>query len=346
VRRPLAVATFSFFAATAICGLNGCPDFASGECTDRALCASADGAPFDSPSLSDVYDDAPNTLDDGALPDGNCCISVPAGWDGPFAVWAGASAPPNCEGAYAGAPTDYHGGTLSAPAATCAACGCGAPTGETCTSTIQMYTDGACTTKCGAPINVSNGCTAFGPCGVDGDPQSESSTDAVTPGTCAPTGGAPTVPSATWSEAARACPYSGTTSSCGGGTCYAEVSSPFVGPCISQAGSATCPAAFPNQTIVYTGDSDSRGCSACACSASSGGSCNNYIQFWHNTSCSDFITTNGLPPNLSCADTYTSMYVASSVKGGLTVVGGSCTPSGGQPTGSASPSGPVTICCP
>jgi hypothetical protein len=248
-------------------------------------------------------------------------------------------------GAFAGASEDSHAGLTAMPA-TCSMCGCGPPSGGTCTATIQMYTDGNCTTQCGLPITVSSGCTPYGPCDTDGNPQSESSSTTIQAGTCTPNGGAPTLPAVSWSTNARVCAYSGTTSACAGGTCYAAPSAPFAGPCVTQMGDVACPMFFPNKSVVYQGVSDGRGCTTCTCNNATGQGCNNYLQFWHNSTCSDFPVTSALLPALSCADTYTSSYVGSSVKGGLTVVGGSCTSSGGgAPTGTAMAASPVTVCC-
>jgi hypothetical protein len=74
----------------------------------------------------------------------------------------------------------------------CAACSCGSPSGSTCSSTVSIYTDGACST-----LAYSATVDATGPACHDlpaGSPLGSKSATApkYTPGTCAPSGGEPT----------------------------------------------------------------------------------------------------------------------------------------------------------
>lgn len=74
----------------------------------------------------------------------------------------------------------------------CAPCACDAPTGSTCTGSIELYQDGSCSTPLGASISID----ATGPVCVDVPPGSALGSKSATkafyqPGSCKPSGGAP-----------------------------------------------------------------------------------------------------------------------------------------------------------
>jgi hypothetical protein len=74
---------------------------------------------------------------------------------------------------------------------TCSPCTCGSPSGSTCSATISIYTDGACST-----LAYSTTVNSSGPACHDlpaGSPLGSKSATAPTyaPGTCAPGGGMP-----------------------------------------------------------------------------------------------------------------------------------------------------------
>ena len=74
----------------------------------------------------------------------------------------------------------------------CAPCACDAPTGSTCTGSIELYQDGSCSTPLGASIPVD----ATGPVCVNVPPGSALGSKSASkafyqPGTCKPSGGAP-----------------------------------------------------------------------------------------------------------------------------------------------------------
>jgi len=339
-------------------GASGCADFAGSECTVLALCDDGTDAGVSSDvTLKDMYVpfDAPlveGSVPDGFTMDGACtgdCVDVPAGWTGPVALWEATSGPaPACTGAYTGAATDVNSG-LTAPAAQCSMCGCTSPTGQTCTATVNIYEGGSCTVTPCATVTVSgSGCTGYGPCGTDGDPASYQSGQyswAVSGGSCTHSGGTPTLPAVSWSTTARTCAYNAATGgTCASGTCYAPATAPFGGACVYQTGDVMCPSGFTNQHVFYASDTDTRGCSVCGCGAPSGSSCTGSVSYWHNTLCSDFPVSTTIPEGV-CASTYTYYYDGQSVEGALGVSGGSCTASGGQPQGTATPASPMTVCC-
>jgi hypothetical protein len=104
------------------------------------------------------------------------CISIvgdPAAW--------------KCPSSYTEKSVFYSG-----DAPECAPCTCAAPTGSTCTGSIELYQDGSCSTPLGASISID----ATGPVCVDVPPGSAVGSKSATkafyqPGSCKPSGGTP-----------------------------------------------------------------------------------------------------------------------------------------------------------
>ena len=287
-----------------------------------------------------------------------CAPALPAMWIGPVQLWTGDSGatPPSCPAEERDA-LDLHAGPTGGDD-TCG-CTCSAA-GQTCSVIGTYYSDQACTVAglCSA-TTVSSTCTAapMGTCGGTGGSFNVGGGTAPTPtgGSCTAHVTATPGPAPGWTTSARVCACSGPTDSPGG--CGASgdqcVLGPSAGfgatPCVYQAGDiATCPGAYPNKNLFYSGESDSRGCGTCACSsAPAGGSCSGTVGLWGGLSGA---CVNGADVTYTLGDACASFNALASIvgytKGNVTVTAGTCSVTAQPPpTGSVTGSGPVTVCC-
>ena len=154
------------------------------------------------------------------------------------------------------------------------------------------------------------------------------------------------IPPSTWGTTARACGTTPTTGGCSGGAlCVASPPAPFGKVCVSQPGMAACPAgAYSVAHVFYGGVSDSRSCSGCSCGTPTGTSCT-------GAQVDAFSMNTG-----ACGGTETPLAFGSCATVGVPILGeqettaptadnGTCSPSGGQPSGSGVPATPTTLCC-
>jgi hypothetical protein len=152
----------------------------------------------------------------------------------------------------------------------------------------------------------------------------------------------------TWGSLAVACsPSALTGASCGaGGQCIPAPPASFEAhTCVLQPGTGGCSGAgfYSVQRTYYGGAQDTRGCSACTCNSTSGVDCNAGAQvvLWATSGCDGGASLPLSPLPAACSAP------AFTVRGATftTTPMGSCTPVGGQATGSIVPQNPVTICC-
>jgi len=109
-------------------------------------------------------------------------------------------------------------------------------------------------------------------------------------------------------------------------------------PCILSPGDLSCPpGAYSVRHVYYASVSDSRACTACACGVAAGVTCSATAQ----QGCGQ--TGPAIPLPTACASLPSPGSVT--LIAAATVTGGSCTPSGGQPTGALVPTGATTLCC-
>jgi hypothetical protein len=312
--------------------------------------------------------------EDGECTDFSCAPSVPAGWTGYFAVYDGAINDPGCPTEYA--TENFLGNkNLQAPPATCSTCACAAPTGQTCVAPTTITIDDA---ACGAnntcfaemALGPANGscfldfflaadtfCGPGGNCTAGGGGTTNCNVSvsvpaaSVTGGMCAASGGTPDIQPLTWSNLGRACGDPVTTGlGCNvNQICLPKPPAPFEGGiCIRQDGDVpTCPANFANKHVFFGGATDNRGCGACSCAAPSGGSCEVTVQVHSNNACTSQVA------NLvtsAAGDCEAIVPANPEIRGRRSTVtkppsGSTCNPAGGQATGMAVPTGPVTFCC-
>jgi hypothetical protein len=300
-----------------------------------------------------------------------CLAAPPMGWGGPVAVYRGPSAslPPTCAGAGAYGSTVFpsnpqlYADLAPAPAA-CTACACGAQQGAKCGAHLTYYTNpcatilGGCNGQdygllagtCQALGSVSGGCAGRYVQSFTADAEESLA------GSCPATGGMPSGVRASWNTIAVPCGHPGAfgVGSCAAGqVCASPSTAPFENLCVYMAGAGaqTCPGAPYAQPYVYypaTGFDDTRACSGCACSTPTVACAMMGTAFFYTDPACTVTTTptsialnnlNGMCQTLP-NNSYYSTYVASFTEG-------SCTPSGGQATGTVTPdpTKAVTFCC-
>lgn len=293
------------------------------------------------------------------------CLALPSGWEGPVQLAEGTDLSTlNCGGNYPNIGP-RPGTDLNVPNAQCSACTCGTPTGAiTCHfPDISLYENNACGagyrwTFTGADLEM-NGVTS-GSCFGAQDPftgpngelptAAATTTPPTTGGSCVPGGGAPTKPSTSWNTQARSCagPTGGNMATgCGTNTCVPPAAGQYNrGVCVYQDGDQACPSGvFSHKYVYYTGTDDTRGCTACSCNEPTGVTCNGArLEVSAGASCK--VTPDGTvtTPGTTCAAVASSSEQSFKYIVG-TATGGMCPPVGGQPTGTATPTSPITFCC-
>jgi hypothetical protein len=176
----------------------------------------------------------------------------------------------------------------------------------------------------------------------------------VTGGSCTASTQTPTIPPVGWSNVGEACGSATPGTGCSASqTCLPTPLAPFhPGVCIMHDGEIDCPGGkFSEQHIFYTGKTDTRGCTACTCDAPTGGSCSATVTIYKDDSTCSTTPWVTLHPTSSAGDCQPIPDNNSDIVGRKAVfspvTGGSCTPVGGQPTGTAAPdkATATTFCC-
>jgi hypothetical protein len=289
---------------------------------------------------------------DGAEPPVACnaaCVPVPpTGWSGPYAIYEGSAsaASPDCARA-GGYPNDvYDGyGMLDAGATECT-CTCRPVTGASCGSpVIHFFSDPNCMAACSpASQVVDSTCTVLnvGSCGG-----LHITLEAGAPsGSCEPVAVA-TVPAPTWQTSARLCGPSSpaTGSGCAvGSLCVPATGLPFEGSyCVAQTaetGPLPCPPSYPAVRAYSESFVDTRGCSTCSCGPATGIECTATFEGYGNANCKGGPMM--MPPPSACS----GGGIQSAMTTGGAPTGGTCAPSGVQPTGTLQAANPTTtVCC-
>jgi len=269
----------------------------------------AQGGSGGAPPVEDCLDGIDNDgdgdvdcKDSECLPDFECVPAIPVGWGaiGYAALYQGASqALPACP-TYADDIAYEGGASLDPGNASCTACSCGAPTGQSCTLTVDLDVP-----RVGfQPLQVSNKpCGQVGtelstltvpdpwgggcfqqdtlPAGVtcmgdDCNASVNSGAPTVSGGSCAPGGGSPVLDTPAFSLAARACRVGLAGGGCDGtDVCMPRPTTPFESRvCVGRAGDEVCPGGpFTERFLFHEGFDDSRDCTSCTCDAPTGGAC-------------------------------------------------------------------------
>jgi hypothetical protein len=188
---------------------------------------------------------------------------------------------------------------------------------------------------------------------------------APTPGSCTPSGGAPTKAAPSFAQLSRVCAAARTGGGCAAGAaCVAKPTGTAHGVCLSQplVGSALCPTAYAHPHVVSPDGltNDTRGCTACTCGAPTGAACNEQITLHTGAGCDDpdgglfddagaalgsdpatFAGNNTCQTGLvSAAEAFVSGIMTTSV-----ATDGTCAAAAATPTGSVTVTTQVQYCC-
>lgn len=271
-----------------------------------------------------------------------CAPSVPDGWSGPVVLYSGDDAPPECPDGFTFADDAF--ADLEAEAASCA-CGCGDVEGVDC-GQPSLYSSAS--NSCGglqfyeATLDEDT-CSGIGSLSTyifirydDADFDS-----AACPATLDVD-----VPDASWSTFARTCAPTGVQACDGGSVCVEDLAGEFdSGACVWREGDFACPTDYP-QAHVFHGDyDDQRGCAEdCDC-IDPDPTCAGSVGMYEGGACHP----NFLEATLEVDDCLPrAQYgIESNVHARQDSAGveGGCTPTGGTPSGMATPTQPVTVCC-
>jgi hypothetical protein len=218
--------------------------------------------------------------------------------------------------------------------------------------------DGQCFGQDQVPSNVNTcGTNAGASCSAGSSPcnvSAQASGLQVTGGSCAPSTQAPTIKAVAWGAAGEACGDGVPTGKgCSGTTaCLPKPQPPFIGLCVYQDGDVGCPPGqFSEKHTFFSGADDQRKCSDCACGSPTGSTCSATVTLYSDSTintCNAAHVVATLHPTSQggdCVALAGNTNVASRMAVFDPITGGSCTPSGGQPTGTATATGARTYCC-
>ena len=303
--------------------------------------------------IDDDFDNLVDCADPDCSPGFTCVPAVPRGWQGPTALFqATGDRLPTCP---VGSSVQIAAAAgISAAPPDCASCLCGPAEGTVCqVSRLRFHAGPSCSGQSSTLTIASGVCQGF----LLGTVNAASvSWDAANPagGACVPgTDGSSTIPPVELDAQALACGSSELGSGCSGGVCAPRPPPRFrAGACIFRSGQQVCPAGSYSERFLYYDDViDTRDCVDCACSSPSGARCTGSLTLATNLSCTaDLITLNApgvcsrLPPDTSPPEP-PYLQSRSVFYDDGPPVGGSCSSSGGGPTGSAFLEDPITFCC-
>jgi hypothetical protein len=121
--------------------------------------------------------------------------------------------------------------------------------------------------------------------------------------------------------------------------------------CVFHDGEQECPAltdnVFTERHVFYNDVEDNRQCSACSCGAPTGSACTATISIYKNANCSALLDQKTISSaSETCTDIQLPGQALGSKKAGpTTFLPGICPAIGGDASGSAIETNPVTLCC-
>jgi hypothetical protein len=278
-------------------------------------------------------DDDCDRLADCEDPDcsaGAVCVPAAAG----FALGTAVDADVACPAPFPGDGLLLGQGLV--PGAACEGCACGTPVVDCWLqlSTFPLANCGIGSVAYARTVSATR-CSA-------GPPGWNSFSDATLGlnywGRCTPSG-TPAPPPLAWAQRARFCEGPRGGGCTAGAACVPRAAS----QCVVAAGEAGCPAPYApvGSEPWFTGAADGRGCpDQCTCEFPAGGSCGPaVVRTYASADCTGPSSTMGF-------DVCVNGRIGSAVLELTgTVVPGACAPSGGALEGSATPTGPHTLCC-
>lgn len=306
--------------------------------------ADAGGGP-DAITIPDVLAEAPPACS-GAYA---CVPAVPPGWVGPLEVYAGPGPVPPCSPLFQLAQDAND--QLDAGHATCG-CQCSAPKVACDPLPVDFYSANACTvaTKCTSATLSASTCIPEDvrtKCAISPVSIYMSAPQATASGaSCAPQESA-SVPAITWGISGRACVSTVAAAQVDcpvNAVCAPRPAPPFgPGACIAVLGDVACPSqGYTAKHVFFTSADDSRGCTSCTCGGAGNASCTASVSVYAGNpgaGCSGQPIIYAAPFSCVAVD-QPGNFLAT-----LSGTAGSCPPSPSTPTGTATPSKPVTVCC-
>jgi hypothetical protein len=228
--------------------------------------------------------------------------------------------------------------------AQCSTCTVGAPHDLWCFAEIAGHSDASCASTDATSVFFGQGvCNYYGQ--VDdgsaiGFEPPRASFVCDTPKVQA------TLPPPMWGTAGVGCAEAAPAQHGCGATqvCAPVPAAPFAaGHCVEQSGDVTCPqGAYATRSVYYTGTIDGRACTPCGFEPSAI-SCTGTAVLYSDAACSDQlqVVTDFSGGCLGLTGSFGSTELTDVTFSGAA----SCTPVGGQPTGTLTPTGAVTVCC-
>jgi hypothetical protein len=283
------------------------------------------------------------TTGTGAVCEGTCVPAAPAGWEGPFEVFAGTGQAPECDPGYS---LDADGfADLVQPAGTCG-CDCGTPSGLTC-GNVQV--DVSTTFTCSNAFDLTltpNACMTNPPLSVGW--WFDANGSAAQGGECNPSV-TPMLDAAAFSTSVRVCGLEApATAGCEGDAVCAPPRAAGAKMCVAQDGDIACPAGYEDRTVSYDGFVDSRACpDASLCSCTPEASCGGTVKTYVSTDCSGPSFTYTSLDFALCVEVQSPLdgVAPESILATATATG-TCESAGDlAPTGTVTPDVPRTICC-
>jgi hypothetical protein len=110
--------------------------------------------------------------------------------------------------------------------------------------------------------------------------------------------------------------------------------------------SIECPNDFPRRFVLFAEHIDHRGCTPCECGAPEGAECTALINIYTDAACADFFVAFAVSaPDPGCFDLPDGVSLGSKDAILTADIPGTCTSSGGMPSGEIETNGPMTLCC-
>lgn len=334
-------------------GASSSSSSSSGEASSSSSSSSSSGQSGSENCLDGIDNDGDSDIDcadSDCTADYTCVEALPNGWTLARVEQGAGIAPP--AGACDDGSSPYVVFTEPAGPAECTKCECGPLSGTTCAPPpIRCYNvTGTCSIgsddwtsalqsgNCVKPTGLLDGSSILSCKLLD----TAMVTDA---GTCAPSN-ADFPNKDMFGGWVRACAVTENGSGCGGSSVCVPEGSANESSCIWQSGDQACPVGWPSKVVAYAGADDDRSCTACGCSVSptcTGGS----YTFYDVEACGPGGTDTPIVVDATdCVNLSVLVDLGTwSAKANLPVPGGSCTPTGGDSTGSVTPTGAVTFCC-
>ncbi|MBX3126345.1 MAG: hypothetical protein KF718_06490 [Polyangiaceae bacterium] len=243
------------------------------------------------------------------------CITVPTDWSGPVVV------APTCSGTY---PTTVQNANQGLTAPGACSCQCGGPS---CSAQVGLDPGASCGTVL-TQLTVGATCQA-----VNG--QNIGSLEVTPVGACGSISST-TLPPPQWSVQHKLCEAPSPSGCPSGQKCAPPKPPPR---CVWRAGQHSCPGGYSKSSTYFTGFTDTRQCTPCACSPK----CNVEVQAFSAAQCSSTsLSCTAFGAN-TCCNTGSEVFVTGLRMVSANVEHTGCT--GGEMTGFAVPTGAYTVCC-